>query len=57
VLDNFGHIKSYWPMSGLETAAAALSWGADDMDGTISEERIAHLAGATTPKGTGPGDE
>jgi aminodeoxyfutalosine synthase len=51
VLDNFGHIKSYWPMSGLETAAAALSWGADDMDGTISEERIAHLAGATTPKG------
>lgn len=51
VLDNVDHIKSYWPMSGLETAAAALSWGADDMDGTISEEKIAHLAGATTPKG------
>lgn len=51
VLDNVDHIKSYWPMSGLETAAAGLSWGADDMDGTISEERIAHLAGATTPKG------
>ncbi len=51
VLDNVPHIKSYWPMSGVETAAAGLSWGADDMDGTISEEKIAHLAGATTPKG------
>lgn len=51
VLDNISHIKSYWPMSGVETAAAGLSWGADDMDGTISEEKIAHLAGATTPKG------
>lgn len=51
VLDNIDHIKSYWPMSGVETSAAGLSWGADDMDGTISEEKIAHLAGATTPKG------
>lgn len=51
VLDNVPHLKSYWPMSGVETAAAGLSWGADDMDGTISEEKIAHLAGATTPKG------
>ncbi|MDA8138453.1 MAG: CofH family radical SAM protein [Desulfobacteraceae bacterium] len=51
VLDNIPHLKSYWPMSGVETAAAGLSWGADDMDGTISEEKIAHLAGATTPKG------
>lgn len=51
VLDNIPHVKSYWPMSGVETAAAGLSWGADDMDGTISEEKIAHLAGAATPKG------
>ena len=51
VLDNIDHIKSYWPMTGVETAAAGLSWGADDMDGTISEEKIAHLAGATTPRG------
>ncbi len=51
VLDNIPHLKSYWPMSGVETAAAGLSWGADDMDGTISEEKIAHLAGAPTPKG------
>ncbi len=51
ILDNIDHLKSYWPMTGIETAAAGLSWGADDMDGTISEEKIAHLAGATTPKG------
>lgn len=51
VLDNVAHLKSYWPMAGVETAAAGLSWGADDMDGTISEEKIAHLAGASTPKG------
>jgi aminodeoxyfutalosine synthase len=51
VLDNIAHIKSYWPMAGVETAATGLSWGADDMDGTISEEKIAHLAGANTPKG------
>ncbi len=51
VLDNIPHLKSYWPMSGVETAAAGLSWGADDMDGTISEEKIAHLAGARTPVG------
>lgn len=51
VLNNIAHIKSYWPMTGLETGAAGLSWGADDMDGTISEERIAHLAGAATPVG------
>jgi aminodeoxyfutalosine synthase len=38
-------------MTGLETGAAGLSWGADDMDGTISEEKIAHLAGAATPVG------
>jgi aminodeoxyfutalosine synthase len=51
VLDNIPHLKSYWPMTGLETGAAGLSWGADDMDGTISEEKIAHLAGAATPVG------
>ena len=50
VLDNFPHVKAYWPMIGLETAAAALSWGADDLDGTLGEERIAHAAGARTPR-------
>jgi len=51
ILDNIPHLKSYWPMTGLATGAAGLSWGADDMDGTIGEERIAHLAGAETPVG------
>jgi aminodeoxyfutalosine synthase len=51
VLDNIPHIKAYWPMAGLETAAAGLSWGADDMDGTIKEEKVAHMAGAPTPVG------
>ena len=50
VLDNFPHIKAYWPMIGVETAAAGLSWGADDLDGTLGEERIAHAAGAQSPK-------
>lgn len=50
VLDNFPHVKAYWPMLGLETAAVALSFGADDLDGTLGEERIAHAAGAKTPR-------
>jgi aminodeoxyfutalosine synthase len=50
VLHNIGHVKAYWPMVGLESAALALSFGADDLDGTIGEERIAHAAGAPTPK-------
>jgi aminodeoxyfutalosine synthase len=50
ILDNFPHIKAYWPMIGIETAAAAFSWGADDLDGTLGEEQIAHASGAQTPK-------
>ncbi|MEQ8661695.1 MAG: CofH family radical SAM protein [Gammaproteobacteria bacterium] len=50
VLDNVPHIKAYWPMIGAETAAAALSWGADDLDGTLGLEKIAHASGAATPK-------
>lgn len=49
VLDNFPHIKAYWPMIGIETAATGLSYGADDLDGTLGKERIAHSAGAKTP--------
>jgi aminodeoxyfutalosine synthase len=51
ILDNIPHLKAYWPMAGLETAAAGLSWGADDMDGTIKEEKVAHMSGAHTPIG------
>ncbi|MGR9099067.1 MAG: CofH family radical SAM protein [Gammaproteobacteria bacterium] len=50
ILDNFPHIKAYWPMIGIETAAAALSFGADDLDGTIGLEKIAHASGAKTPR-------
>lgn len=49
ILDNIPHIKAYWPMIGIETAAAALSCGADDLDGTLGLERIAHASGAKTP--------
>jgi len=49
-LDNFPHVKAYWPMIGVETASVSLSWGADDLDGTIGEERIAHAAGARAPR-------
>ena len=49
ILDNVPHLKAYWPMIGVETAAAALSWGADDLDGTLGEERIAHAGDARSP--------
>ena len=50
VLDNVPHIKAYWVMLGLGTAQAALSYGADDFDGTVRHERIYHDAGADTPQ-------
>lgn len=51
VLDNFPHIKAYWVMVGEDTASVALNFGADDIDGTIGEERIAHAANASSPLG------
>jgi aminodeoxyfutalosine synthase len=46
-LDNFPHIKAYWPMIGKESAQLALSFGADDMDGTIDDTtRIYSMAGS-----------
>lgn len=50
VLDNFPHIKAYWIMLGLKLAQLALSYGADDIDGTVAEEKITHEAGASTPQ-------
>jgi len=44
-LDNFPHIKGYWVMIGPKLAQVALSFGADDMDGTVKEERITQMAG------------
>jgi aminodeoxyfutalosine synthase len=51
LLDNFDHIKAYWVMLGEETASVALNFGADDLDGTIVEEKIAHYALAPSPVG------
>jgi aminodeoxyfutalosine synthase len=48
LLDNFPHIKAYWVMLGPKVAQIALSFGADDLDGTIMEEKITHMAGADT---------
>jgi aminodeoxyfutalosine synthase len=49
MLHNFDHIKAYWVMLTEELAAVALNFGADDMDGTVGGERIAHDAGAISP--------
>jgi aminodeoxyfutalosine synthase len=51
MLDNFDHIKAYWIMLGEQTAQVALSFGADDLDGTVVHELIYHDAGAKTPEG------
>ncbi len=48
MLDNFPHIKAFWIMIGEKTAQISLSFGADDMDGTVMEEKITHAAGAET---------
>ena len=51
LLDNFDHIKSYWVTIGEETASIALHFGADDLDGTIGEEKIMHAAQSQSPRG------
>ena len=48
VLDNFDHIKAYWIMLGEKISQLALKFGADDIDGTIIEEKITHSAGGLT---------
>ncbi|HKI67997.1 MAG TPA: radical SAM protein [Verrucomicrobiae bacterium] len=49
-LDNFDHVTAYWIGLGLKLAQVALSYGADDLHGTIIEEHIFHMAGATSPQ-------
>jgi aminodeoxyfutalosine synthase len=49
-LDNFDHITAYWVGLGLKLAQVALNFGADDLHGTIFDERIFHMAGATSPQ-------
>lgn len=50
MLDNFPHIKAYWVMLGVKTAQIALSFGADDIDGTVVHEKIYHDAGSQEPQ-------
>lgn len=50
VLDNIDHIKAYWIMLGIKLAQASLWFGVDDLDGTVKEEKIYHMAGASTPQ-------
>lgn len=50
MLDNIPHIKAYWVMLGMKLAQVAQHFGADDLDGTVVEETITHMAGAQTPQ-------
>src|SRR6188472_3927932 len=49
VLDNVPHVKAFWIATGVEVAQIALWFGVDDLDGTVQEEKIYHMAGARTP--------
>jgi aminodeoxyfutalosine synthase len=51
LLDNFPHIEAYWVMIGVETASVALHFGASDVNGTLEDEKIAHMAQAASPAG------
>ncbi len=51
MLDNVPHIKAFWIATGLELAQTALWFGVDDLDGTVQEEKIYHMAGSPTPEG------
>lgn len=49
-LDNIPHIKAYWIMLGMKIAQLAIAFGANDLDGTVMEERICHMAGGNSPQ-------
>ncbi len=51
MLDNIPHIKAFWIATGLDVAQTALWFGVDDLDGTVQEEKIYHMAGSATPEG------
>jgi len=56
LLHNVPHIKAYWVSLGLATAQTALWFGADDFDGTVSEEKIYHQAGSLSPQALASGE-
>jgi len=51
MLDNIPHIKAFWIATGVELAQTSLWFGVDDLDGTVQEEKIYHMAGSSTPEG------
>jgi aminodeoxyfutalosine synthase len=50
MLDNIPHVKGFWIATGVEVAQLSLWFGVDDLDGTVQEEKIYHMAGARTPE-------
>ena len=50
LLDNVPHVKAFWIATGVEVAQISLWFGVDDLDGTVQEEKIYHMAGARTPE-------
>lgn len=50
MLDNVPHVKAFWIATGVEVAQTSLWFGVDDLDGTVQEEKIYHMAGAPTPE-------
>ena len=50
MLDNVAHVKAFWIATGIEVAQTSLWFGVDDLDGTVQEEKIYHMAGARTPE-------
>jgi aminodeoxyfutalosine synthase len=54
LLDNIPHIKAFWIATGVDVAQMALWYGANDLDGTVQEERIYHMAGSRTPQALSP---
>ncbi|HEU4938525.1 MAG TPA: aminofutalosine synthase MqnE [Vicinamibacterales bacterium] len=50
MLDNIPHVKAFWIATGIEVAQVSLWFGVDDLDGTVQEEKIYHMAGARTPE-------
>ncbi len=52
--DNIDHVKAFWIATGVDVAQTALWFGVDDLDGTVQEEKIYHMAGARTPEALTP---
>jgi aminodeoxyfutalosine synthase len=54
ICDNIPHVKAFWIATGVEVAQTSLWFGVDDLDGTVQEEKIYHMAGARTPEAMTP---